>query len=977
MTRVSGPKYKNEKKWLKVGLAAATVLGGVTLVKATSVQADSALGSNQADPVTTLTDFGANRTQAQVDSIIQQSNSAVLWLTFQDTAVGDTYNVYDANQNFVTTATANGDRAFAVSLPETTFPPESTFYVAKVNADGSVGTMQAEKAPSIATQPAIPTMTIDMSTNGTTGTATLSGTVDGGALLNFYDPSTGNRYQVQADSNGNWHLNLTKVTPGQVFYAYQYNGISSSLTTAVTLPQAAATPMAVGQNDDYALTVAGSATANATVTVKNEAGAVIGTTTADASGDYSVDVTNKVDQGAQVSVTQTVSGATSNTVQATIPTLSLAAPTANGANNHGTLTVAGTAKANAQVTIKNAAGQTVATTTADANGAYSVDVTAKATAGDTVSVTQTVKGHESAAATTTLPTIIPAAPTATGYNNDGNLTVSGTGLPGATVEVKAANGTILGTVTAGGDGSYQLNVTGQIAQGATVQVTQTVDGETSPAAAATIPYYTPAAPTAVGHNDRNTKLTVSGQAEAGATVNVVNQAGTTLGTTLAATDGSYVVDVTGQAAEDTDVFVTQTVDGQTSEATKAHLPLYTPAAPTATAKNDDYALTVTGMADGGATVTVTDATGHQLGQTVAAADGAYTMDVTAQAAQGDTVNVTQTVGGVISAATPTTIPTLTLAAPTATGANTDYRLTVTGEAKPNATVTATVNGQSVIGSANAAGDYTLDVTDIASQGDTVSVIQTFKDHVSAATTTTLPVIVPDAPTAAGHNDQYVLTVTGTGVAGATIVVKKSGITLARSTAGADGHYVVDVTTGAVQGDTLQIAQIVVGQISADTTATLPVIVPAAPTAKGNNAQGQLTVTGVAEPGATISITKDGQQIATGTADAAGNYVIDVTAVADPGETVTVSQTVAGQTSATVATTLPAVIPATQPSVQPATKPVVKPVATPKAKTAAPVKQETLPQTGDEKAASLSLVGLLLMAVASFTALFTGKIKPRA
>jgi hypothetical protein len=87
----------------------------------------------------------------------------------------------------------------------------------------------------------------------------------------------------------------------------------------------------------------------------------------------------------------------------------------------------------------------------------------------------------------TAPQPLMTAPPAPGqpiYNEDGSVDIPGTGTPGATITVKDASGTVIGTATVAADGTYDVKI--PAAQGGTVTVTESdMPGTTWPVTIAT------------------------------------------------------------------------------------------------------------------------------------------------------------------------------------------------------------------------------------------------------------------------------------------------------------------------------------------------------------------------------------------------------------------------------------------------------------------------------------------------------------
>ncbi|SUJ24283.1 Uncharacterised protein [Sphingomonas paucimobilis] len=122
-------------------------------------------------------------------------------------------------------------------------------------------------------------------------------------------------------------------------------------------------------------------------------------------------------------------------------------------------------------------------------------------------------------------------------------TVTGTGEPFATVTIRAADGTPIGTAVVAADGSFSAALTPAQANGETLSIDQTDrGGNSSPAATLTAPDIT--APTGLVAAISGDGSIVTGTGEAGATVTVRDANGASLGTAVVAADGTYSVPLT-------------------------------------------------------------------------------------------------------------------------------------------------------------------------------------------------------------------------------------------------------------------------------------------------------------------------------------------------------------------------------------------------------------------------------------------------
>jgi hypothetical protein len=479
---------------------------------------------------------------------------------------------------------------------------------------------------------------------------------------------------------------------------------------------------------DDALTVTGSAVAHGTVTVFFN-GALQGSTTADAAGDWSFDAPSMPDGDYTITAKVETPGgrsALSGSLVVTIDTSVPPVPTITGFStdsgvagdritNDATLSVTGTAEPNHMVTVRfNGVAQ--GTAQANAVGNWSFDAPAQADGVYAITATaQDVAGNTSAASGSlevTIDTSLPAAPTITGFSTDtgtpgdfmtgdNSLTVTGTAEPGSTVAV-FFNGAVQGTVTGGGDGTWSF-AAGAKPDGVQVitATAQDAAGNTSAASgplAVTIDTAAPAAPIITGFSadsgelgdllTSDNTLTVTGTAEAASTVTVLFD-GVSQGTVAAGGDGAWTFHA-GPKPDGRHAIIATAQDaaGNTSAASgplAVTIDTTAPAAPviagfatdTGTPGDgitNDNTPTVTGTAEPGSTVSVS-CNGLGQGTTTAAADGSWTLSLTPQPDGPCAIRATATdaAGNTSGPADPLaiTIDTAAPAAPAVTGFATD------------------------------------------------------------------------------------------------------------------------------------------------------------------------------------------------------------------------------------------------------------------------------------------------------------------
>jgi VCBS repeat-containing protein len=220
--------------------------------------------------------------------------------------------------------------------------------------------------------------------------------------------------------------------------------------------------------------VIGTGEPGATVEVRSQAGALIGTGSVDQDGNYTAALVPPQTNGEALTVTQAdVAGNVSGPTTALAPDITAPdAPTAV-IDETGTV-VSGTGEPDAIIIITDPAGTEIGTGTVDSDGTYTVNLVPPQDNGELIEVTQTdAAGNESDPATVTAPDLTaPDAPADLAVNDDGTV-VTGTGEPGATVEITDEAGAVIGTGTVGDDGNFSVNLVTPQISGETLSATQT------------------------------------------------------------------------------------------------------------------------------------------------------------------------------------------------------------------------------------------------------------------------------------------------------------------------------------------------------------------------------------------------------------------------------------------------------------------------------------------------------------------------
>ncbi|WP_203335633.1 Ig-like domain-containing protein [Nocardioides limicola] len=340
------------------------------------------------------------------------------------------------------------------------------------------------------------------------------GTTEPGALVEVYVDGTfiGT---VVADGDGNWSIpsefaladgehTVTAVAIDEAGNAS--DPVSNTFTVDTTAPDVAITaPVDGSVTSDPITEVSGTTEPGALVEVFID-GASVGTVTADGDGNWTLVLDEPLTADGVYEFTATATDDAGNTsdpatVTAEIDTTApdapvITSPTEGSVTGDTTPTITGTGEPGAVVVVEvtDSEGNTqVLETVVNEDGTWAVEVNEPLADGDvTVAATQTdTAGNTSESANssfvvdTSVPEVsAPPAPVVTSPADGSVLTtdtptISGTGVPGATVTVYL-NGEVAGTTTVGDDGTWSLTV-GPLACGEhTITSTQTVDGETSP-----------------------------------------------------------------------------------------------------------------------------------------------------------------------------------------------------------------------------------------------------------------------------------------------------------------------------------------------------------------------------------------------------------------------------------------------------------------------------------------------------------------
>ena len=886
-----------------IGSAIVAADGGYTITLATPQTSGGVLVVTQTDaagnvsPTTELDAIDATPMPLPTAEIDAQGTTI--------TGTGEpaaTVIVRDANGETIGQGTVDADGNYSLTLTTPQGNGE-TLTVVQSDAAGNVSPTITLVAPDF-TAPAAPTAII--AADG----ASIIGTGEPGATVTVRDAAGQPLGTATVDPQGNYTLPLaTPQANGETLTVTQSDpagNISPATTISAPDTSAPTAPTAIIAADGAS--ISGTGEPGATVTVRDAAGQPLGTATVDPQGNYTLPLATPQANGETLTVTQSdpagnISPATTiSAPDTTPPTAPIVAISADGSM------LSGTGEPGAAVQVVDAGGQPVGTATVGGDGRFSVALPTGTTNGQTLSVVQTdAAGNASPASTVVTPDLIaPAAPAAT-VSPDGT-SISGTGEAGATLVVRAPDGSVLANVVIAADGSFNTTLITPQANGEALIVTQTdAQGNVSPGTTIIAPDITPPAPPVATLSADG--AAVYGNGEPGAIVRIVDGNGTLLGSAVVASDSSFTLDLTPPQTGGQTLSAVQTdpAGNPSQPATVAAPDLTAPAAPIATIAADGTS--VTGTGEPFATVRVRSADGTEIATAIVGADGGFSAPLSPPQANGEALSLDQTDrGGNLSPATSLTAPDITAPTGLIAAISGDGAI-VSGSGEAGATVTIRDANGAVIGTATVAanGSYSATLTTPQTNGEILQAIQAdaagnVSDPASVIAPDTTP---PLAPT--GSVIDAGATLSGTGEVGAIVTIRATdGTLLGSGQVGADGSFAVTLTPVQANGQNLQLVQTdAAGNDSPIIGVTAPDIT--APTGLTATISGDgAIITGVGEVGATVTVRDPaGAIIGTAVVGANGSYAAPLTPAQINGETLQVTQAdVAGNVSLPLAPVAP-------------------------------------------------------------------------
>ncbi len=467
------------------------------------------------------------------------------------------------------------------------------------------------------------------------------------------------------------------------------------------------------------------------------------------------------------------------------------------------------------------------------------------------------------------------------------------------------------TVIADANGNFTAPLNPPLTNGQTVTVVVTDPaGNASPPAQVTAPDTTAPAP-ATDVQVTPGGSSVIGKAEPGSTVGVDTDGdGQPDTTVVVGPGGSFEVPLNPPLTngETVTVIVTDPA-GNNSTPVTVEAPDTTAPAPATDVQVAPDGSSVTGNAEPGATVGVdTDGDGQPDTTVVVGPGGSFEVPLNPPLTNGETVTVivTDPAG---NSSTPVTAEAPDF--PDAPQVNASNGSVLSGTAEAGVTIVITDGNGNPIGqtSADANGNWSFTPGSQLPDGTVVNVVaRDAAGNSSPATSITVDGVAPNAPVVEPSNGSEL---SGTAEPGSSVTLTDgNGNPIGQTTADANGNWSFTPSTPLPDGTVVNVvARDAAGNSSPPASVTVDAVAPATPTVDPSNGT---TLSGTAEPGATVTLTDgNGNPIGQVTADGSGNWTFTPSTPLANGTVVNATATDAsGNTSPGSSVTVDSVAPAT-------------------------------------------------------------------
>ncbi|MGM0182408.1 large repetitive protein [Enterococcus sp. AZ150] len=543
------------------------------------------------------------------------------------------------------------------------------------------------------------------------------------------------------------------------------------------------------------------------------------------------------------------------------------------------------------ITVTDKNGTELGTGFVDDQGNFVVETNRPLDPGETLQVTPSTGENKGTATPTTVEYDEDAHKVKANTPVDTKPEVTGTGVAGDTVTVLDKDGKEIGTGKVDSEGNFAVTTTRPLVPGEDLTLVPSTGSNKGTPTATTVDY-DKAGHTVTPNTPVDTKPEVTGTGIVGDTVTVTDKAGKEIGTGTVDTDGNFAITTTRPLVPGENLTVTPSTDGNIGTAAPTTVTYDKDGHKVTADTPNDMTPEVTGKGVPGDTVTVTDKDGKEIGTGTVDTDGNFVVETTRPLVPGEELTVTPSTGDNTGTPTNTTVSYDKDGHKATPNTPVDTKPEVTGKGVAGDTITVTdKDGKEIgTGTVDKDGNFVVETTRPLVPGESLTVTPSTGDNVATPTDTTVDY------DKAGHTPTVETPVdtkpevTGTGVAGDTIIVTdKDGKEIGTGTVDKDGNYAIETTRPLVPGENLTVTPKTGDNTGtpADTTVSYDKdghkVTPETPK------EGDTAVSGTGTPGDTVVVTdKDGNKLGEGVVDKDGNFTVDLDREVKPGEDLTLT-----------------------------------------------------------------------------------------
>lgn len=806
--------------------------------------------------------------------VIQPGNGSEISGTAEP---GSTVTINTGGAPLSTVADSNGNWSVTVA------PPLANGTVINATATDAAGNVSGPSA-NVTTDSTLPDRPTVNPSNG----STLSGTAVFGESVVLTDGSGNPIATVTVDNAGNWSYTPASPLADGTHVVAVARDSSGNLSAPTQVVVDAVPPPAAQIDASNGTQLSGTAEANGTVLISGPGINVQVTAGVDGKWIYNAGPGLPIADGATVSVT--VRDASGNTSPLTTTVIDAAPPAAPVvAASNGTL-LSGTAEAGTQVILSTVPGGQLAIVNTDANGRWSYAPQPPLDNGTQVSaVARDAVGNTSTSGGTTIDAQPPAAPQISPSNGS---EVRGTGEIGATITLTNASGTLIGTTVVDSGGNWSFTPTPVLAHGTLVRATATdAAGNLGPAASTTVDSIAPSAPTI----DPSNGATLSGTAEPNSTVRLVDGNNDLIGNAATDAFGNWTFPVTPSALPNGTLVSAVAIDaaGNTSQPVSTTTDNVAPSQPAVTASN---ATSIAGTADADSTVVLTLPNGSVVDVAVDAS-GNWSYSPNPPLADGAQVSVAaRDEAGNQAGPVTITIDAQPPAPPSVAPSNGTL---LEGTTEANSVILISIgNAAPILVTPGPGGAWSYTPNPPLAEGTQITIVA--RDEAGNLSTPVSPLIETTAPSVTLElSNGSVLT--GLTEAGASVAISVGGSLVDTVTAGPDGRWTYTPTPALANNSAISVvATDAAGNASTPATGTTDNQAPNVSIEPTNG----VTLTGLTEAFASVTISSGGVVLATVGADNAGNWnYTPTTPLANNAQVSVIAQDATGNASAPATTTV--------------------------------------------------------------------------